>query len=425
MKQRIAGFSCIALFLCMQCLPLSAQEDSARPGGTDSTTASAMACLLHAGTTLMPEHFMTPTVVFRSADVPVAGFLMDASRDSVLLQSRGLSVVIPFRDILKLQLPRAPHAEQAGVSAILMGAYLSDVVLWASKSRPGYYPDVSGDYTWFVLSNLTFGAISGALVYLLALPTDADVEHFVFAGSAGARLDEERRFLSLVRGRLTPPRLHVTAQMSTVRPMKTDRASAVLRDAGLTPTLPSPLGGNDHDRRSLNLLRKFQLTYNPWPAVALGAAYMNLSESAEAQTGVAREGDLVHDITLRHTIDAGIAVITVEPLRTLPSAPYALLLGAGAGAAFSDGNADASTRDATGATPLYIRDHASLDATLFSMTLFSELRMELTPSLSIGLTAEYVYVQPLSLGPLTGINQTSSQLDFSSWGWGLAMGLHF
>ncbi|MFA6233966.1 MAG: hypothetical protein WC824_07230 [Bacteroidota bacterium] len=406
-------------------LPVAAQQDSTGTAGPDTNAVAEQRALSWYETTLTPAMFMAPMIVYRTADIPVTGFLREVRNDSVYLESAGTITPIPFRDMMKLQLPRQKQASAAAVHGMLVGAYLSDLMLWTKGNHPGYYADIQGKDGLFFLSNLLFAAASGGISYLIGLPSATAEEQFLFAENAEERRAEEVRFLALVRGTHSGPRLHVTVQMSFVRPLHEDRAATVLREAGFTPEVPSPLGGNDHDRTPLNLLRKAQLTCGFLPSVAVGAAYMSLSESADYQTGSAIEGDLEHRLVMKNELNAGLAVFTFEPLRSLHTSPYSWLLGAGAGIVFSSGEADASTVDRTSATSLKISDTESLDKNLFGATIFTELRADLYPTLSIGLTAEYVHINPLPIGPLDGINTTSSTLDMSSTSWGVVIGLHF
>ncbi|MFZ1730877.1 MAG: hypothetical protein WBQ23_09500 [Bacteroidota bacterium] len=421
-------------------LPLAAQQDTS---GTAVSAAAVSASAISAAavgdssdvgeegaaawyeTTLTPAMFMSPTVVYRTTDIPISGFLREVRNDSVYLQSEGKTTPVPFTDILKLQLPRQQLASVAAVHAMFVSAYVSDVLLWPLRSRPGFFADVHGDYSGFILSNLAVAAVVGGITYVIARSTTAEEENFLFAADPGFRREEEHRFLTLVRGTHSPTRLHLTLQMSDVHPLLKDRAYSILTAAGFAAEIPSPFGGNDHKRTPVNLLRKVQLTCDILPSVAIGAAYMSLSESAEYQTGSAHAGNLEHRLVMKNALDAGFAVVTVEPLRALHTSPYSWLLGAGAGVVFSSGEANATTVDRTGATTFNISDTESLSKELFGATIFTELRTDLYRTLSIGVTAEYVYVAPLTLGPLDGINTSSSTIDFTSTSWGLVLGLHF
>lgn len=375
------------------------------------------------GSSLGPRSFMTPAVVFREEGSASAGFLEDVRGDSVLLLSRGERIAIPFSVLRKVQLPQRSNADQRALEAMFLGAYVLDLLIWPSPKRPGFYASTKDLSGVFVFSNLTFALLSGAIAYLVAMPEDIAEQHFLFTGDADQRRGEERRFLAFVREHRHTSRLHVSVLASIVHPLQTARAMRFFSGAGTY--MYTYFGGDDHEQQPFNLLRKGRVTYDILPMLSVGAAYMNLSESAMTQSSRVEETDFVHTVDMRHTLDAVLAVVSVEPFRGLPTGPWSLHLGAGAGAAFSRGSVEAKTTGNTIPSSYRLEQSQTLDATLPCATGSAELRARLTAMLSLGLTAEYTVVQPLEVEPFEGIGDAVTTLDFSSWSWGFTLGVHF
>lgn len=372
---------------------------------------------------LGPSSFMTSAVVYREAGSPSAGFLEDVRGDSVLLLSRGERIAIPFSDLRKVQLPQRSNASQRALEAMFLGAYASDLLIWPSTKRPGFYASTNDFSGVFVLSNLTFALLSGAIAYLVTMPEDIAEQHFLFTGDADQRHGEERRFLAFVREHRNTSRLHLSVLASMVHPLQTDRTARFFSDAGAA-YVNIYVGGDDHEQQPFNLLRKGQVTYDMLSMLSVGAAYMNLSESAMMQSSRVEETDFIHSVDMRHTLDAVFAVVSVEPFRGLPTGPWSLHLGAGAGAAFSRGSVEAKTSGKTIPSSYRLEQSQPLDATLPCATGSAELRARLTAMLSLGLTAEYTVVQPLDIEPFEGIGDAVTTLDFSTWSWGFTLGVH-
>ncbi len=374
---------------------------------------------------LGPRSFMTPAVVFREEGSASAGFLEDVRGDSVLLLSRGERIAIPFSAMRKVQLPQRSNAHKAALDAMFLGAYVSDILIWPARDRPGFYAYTKDLSVLFVISNLTFAFLSSGIAYLVTMPREIAEQHFLFTGDTGQRRAEERRFLAFVREHRHTSRLHLSVLASVVRPLQTSRAARFYSGAGVGTSMQVYVESYKHEDQPFNLLRKGQITYDVLPMLGVGAAYMNLSESVPEQRNIASERDFSHRVTIRHTLDAALAVVSVEPLRGLPNDRWSLHLGAGAGAAFSRGAVDATTTGTTIPSSYLLEQHASLDATLPCVTGFAELRARLTSLLSLGLTGEYTVVQSLDVVPFEGISSGVTTLDFSSWSWGITLGMHF
>jgi hypothetical protein len=323
----------------------------------------------------------------------------------------------------KVQLPQRSNASQRALEAMFLGAYASDLLIWPSPRRPGFYASTKDFSGVFMLSNLTFALFSGAITYLVTMPGDIAEQQFLFTGDADQRRGEERRFLAFVREHRHTSRLHVSVLAAKVHPLQTNRAARFFSDAGAA-YVNIYVGGDDHENQPFNLLRKGQVTYDILPMLSAGGAYMNLSESAITQSRRAEETDFIHTVDMRHTLDATLAVVSVEPFRGLPTGLWSLHLGAGVGVAFSRGSVEAKTTGRTIPSSYRLEQSQTLDATLPCATGFAELRARLTSLLSLGLTAEYSTVQSLDVDPFEGIDSTVTTLDFSTWSWGFTLGVH-
>ncbi len=428
------------LFQVLGAAPLEAQVDSSAAGnaagqdhdavmtrnpGPDSTYA----------TSLSSSVFLQPTIIFRKNAKPISGFFIDMLQDSLVLQSRGNITTIPFTDAIRMMLPGRKVSGRTAVYGMFLGAYILDLLVWTSESRPGMYADMSTDETSdFISSNFGYAAMGGCLGYLLGLMGDSNEESFTFTGHDRWRRMEEERFRQYVKESKTDASVNFTIQVSNVKPQETERARRIFSDEGFTTEASGYSWASNSrwssERSPISLFRKGQVTFGIKPGFTVGAAFMNLTEPRYADGSYSdgfysSVGDTIGSLEITSELTAWYAVGTYAPMHKKWTGSFEWLIGAGLG--MVDNSSEAVVRVTRQRYPFeeVSREEQSLPGSLLSVMVFTDLRAYLYPSLSIALTAEYVYVDPITLEPMENFVTKETQLRFSSMSWGLVLGLHF
>ncbi len=364
------------------------------------------------------------TVIQRMDGNQVAGELLDLGGDSIFVLSRGMRRAVAFDEIVRITLPGRERASSIGLHGFLIGTWAIPLAMM-TRDAPGSYADIyRDDSSPLLITALLSGAATGFVAYLIGKSVERDEEPFTLNVDEAARRKELRRLERYVRPDRSPPMLHFTVQVAEVHPVETKRTERILRDAGYVPRMEfGPWEG--YADSPLTLFRKAQVSCTVLPGLSLGIAYMNLTEPESHESNGAYAGELIHQLYLDHQADAWYAVAEYEPLHTELSSPFSMLCGAGIGRASLRGRLTTtitSTINASYVSETHVR---SLDSGLFSAMLFTDFRVYLYPSLSLGLRGEYIYLPSFSTTAVEGFSVRGADFDFSSWSWGIALGVHF
>lgn len=403
---------CIALSVLLWPAPLLAQEDSVAAAAAGYRS------------TLPPASFMMETVVqLRSGDTE-AGYLMECDSALLFLRSPGGMTAVPMAEALRIAVPGRSKAMSVAVHGMLIGTYIGCLLALPQENVPGAYADAfSDDASPLLINTMMIAAVPWGLAYLIGLASDRNEEIFTFEGSEASQAGERERFERYLRPSLKTPRLHFTVEMAEVHPVEQARMDNMLEASGHPPeTMYQSWEG--YADSPFTFFRKLQMTYTAWPGVSLGAAYMDLAEPQSTDRSGTYYGDLTHILFLENRASAWYAVGTYEPLRGRLHRSVAWLFGAGVGSASLRGTFTATTTKGYYPEGTSVTHWQTLDRGLFSGLLFSDFRVYLYSSLSLALTGEFVYLPRIDIDAIDGLLPDGSRFDFSSWSWGIALGVH-
>jgi len=372
-------------------------------------------------TSLSPSSYFKHVFVYRTNEQPLAGYLIDVNEKSVVVQSRGENFIIPFTDVAKLTVPGRKVSGTAGIYGMIFGAYTGNLFFWTNETQSAPYLDDFSP-TGFVFANLGMALLGGGISWLVAQSADKNYQSFILLGNFADRRNQELQFREYVTEVKKEKTLHISVQLSSVTPEETERSKSILMNNGFTQLYSD---GYHPSSSSFNVLRKAQVAYSVMPKLSLGAAFMWLTEPRESD----RSGNWVNgasttlDISLKML--AYYVVALYEPLYGRLPEPLQWQLGWGLGLVSIDGRARGAVQ--VGTYPLHSStvDEQSLSGSTFSTVLFTDFSVFLYPSLSVGLNAEYVYVNQQTIQPIRGITTGETTLKLGSSSFGLTLGLHF
>lgn len=376
-------------------------------------------------TTLPPASFMMETVVQTRSGDTEAGYLMESDSAFLFLRKAGGVAAVPMAEALRITVPGRESATKTAVHGMLLGTYVWSLLALPQENVPGSYGDAySDDPGPLLLSALLLAGVTGGVSYLIGTASDRREEVFTFEGSEASQAGERERFERYLRPSLKTPRLHFTVEMADVHPVEEDRMDAMVEASGHPPDVMYQSWEGYADS-PFTFFRKLQMTYTAWPGFSLGAAYMDLAEPQSSDRSGTFYDDVTHILFLEKRASAWYAVGTYEPLRGRLHRSVAWLFGAGVGSASLRGKFTATTTKGYYPEGTSVLHQQTLDRGLFSGLFFSDFRVYLYSSLSLALTGEYVYLPRINVDAIDGLLPNGSQFDFSSWSWGIALGVHF
>lgn len=327
------------------------------------------------------------------------GFYSGLVNDSLMLVSGGEDIVIALRDVKSFTIDTKQDGESSGLFGALAGVYLVAALSSEGSGPAGYAKD-------------PFEFAAGSIV--MALPGYALFGLFRFAGSqefdlsgnsdrAEAELSALKEFLQGGPGRT---KLHFTMHGGWV---STRNAS---KPPGLYSSVPTydptvlPAHVLNYGRlSSINLLRRFQITYNIRRWLELGLAYVSVSEPPAygfARNSLTDSAATFSGYSESFKGKAFLLVGVAEPLQDMLPHIVSIKAGAGVGIGAIDGQFERplSTvvhvrQTSYGHTYEYWRQQSYVSVPqVFSgmrlaLSLFGSADFRLTQSASVGFFADY------------------------------------
>jgi len=359
------------------------------------------------------------------------GFYGGLLNDSILLVSRGQDVRIALGDMKELTIETALDRGSFALSGMLAGMYLG-VALTGKGSGPSGYAKEPPP-----LGGLLLGIPGLVLFGSFRFPGS---QTFVFSGNPeddATELSELKEFLQGGPGR---SRIHFTMSGGWVTTRGSSKPAGLYSGVPFSTPWVLPEQMPSIETPTLNLLRRFQLTYSILPWLEAGVAYVNVSEPSVvgyARTSLIDSVAVFSGYSEWYTASANLAVGVVEPLRTL--LPRALSFKAGAGIGF--GKVDARTDHTQhtvkrfrqtyypGHTYEYWREQSvtsspqTLSEMRMAFSLFGSVDLRLGQMATVGLSVDYTSLLGDGLPAVPEWNWKSR--PFANACVGVTIGCHF
>jgi hypothetical protein len=366
----------------------------------------------------------------------LAGILVGIDGDAVVILRKGQEEKIPWREMQTMTIEVEKNKRQTIVLTMLAGIYLGNVLVLRDTSQPSFYLGRhNGDSAWWYVWNeaIIVGASSG-LAFLVGGLFGKAEKIFEFTGSEKPDLQKWEALKKFILGTEGSPKIHLSVQGGWVFPKLTNRYRSLFQDAGYNVwrTQYSYSGQDLWLASELNLLRKIQLTYSIRPSVEVGAALCFLGEPSlygQKEISVQVYNPIWNSwYTSSQTLfmdqsfsSTGYFLVGIyKPfMRTLPRI-LSWNVGLGLGA---------SRTKLTTAISSYQYGYSPsgfvISKTQFCSLLFTELKLDLSNSLSFGLTADYMFAPSLQAPALADVGIPVQKLRVENGSLGFTMGFHF
>lgn len=361
------------------------------------------------------------TVVFRRNQSALAGFFVGVNGDTLLLLAQGRQEKVPRQDIARLTLEIEKKPARLGLHGVLLGSYLGNHIFYTAENQPmayissGYY---EGDELFSVLLvNVIFAGVGGGVGYLAGL-SQSDEKLFDFTGSASKQQATWQRFNRYLLEKKTARKVHLVVQAGHVYTQISRRYRTAFEEANV---VFDRFGfSRSESATHFNLLRKAQLTFSATGKADFGIAVFGLGEPVlQGYTTL----PAFYSAYLQQSFNAkGYYVIgAYQPFQIGVKKRKIFHIGIGIGRAEIDFKLKAQLYG-----PLGFREvEHGLAKTLFSSVIFAGLDFYLADDLSLGLSADHVFMPAQKLPALPELNIPTQKLRLGNSSLGLTLGLHF
>jgi hypothetical protein len=363
------------------------------------------------------------TMVFRRNQNAMAGYLVDVESDTLILLSGGRQEKVPRQDLLKVVVDVEKNPETIGAYGMLFGVYLGNFIFFTAKKQPPAYFD-SDDFRdsalGTLLANIAFATAGGLLGYL-ANATFEKEKAFDFTGPAPKQQAEWQRLHKFSRREKSARKVHLSVQAAHVYTRVSSRYTTVLRDAGFTSGNQGFYfeDGELEPASDFNLLRKLQLTVSLRPETEIGVAVAWLGEPTISAF------KLNVDYLQQSLKATGYYVVGIyNPFRTRLQKRNIWHVGLGLGAANMEFKLRARY-NVVAPTFSQVTVGYAITKTLVSGVIFTGLQLYPSNNLSLGLSADYVFMPTEQAAALPELRIPAQKLRLGNGSLGFAIGLHF
>jgi hypothetical protein len=357
------------------------------------------------------------------------GLLAGIENDYLILKKGTSEERFSFRDVTEVSIELGKRTGSFMASGMVLGIYLGNMISYRAGGQPFAYldDDSYSDFGFFYM-DFIFASAGIGLGYLASL-FEKDQTVFRFSGGAANRLAEWERLKSFLAGRPRNKKIHLSIQAGQVLTGVSQRYQEAFAnahyDTGYGFEIISPVSDRYQyieGAKSLNLLRKAQLTVSLQPKIDVGAAAVF---SGEPGVGGYDYGDSGSSrVWQTYKASGYYAVAVYKPLSDRGPKKVQWSIGLGAGAsrvAFELG------MYSQGDYPDYEEKWAQhkIAQTVPSGLAFTELGFFFGPNTSLGLMADFVFGPSRKIPEFPEWNIPGQKIRLGNGSLGIVFGMHF
>jgi hypothetical protein len=375
-------------------------------------------------------------VVFLRNGDGLAGFLVGADDDALTLIAEGRSVDVPYPDLKKVVVDES-RTRPAMISGMLMTIYLGNLVYFTEDNASSLFFSDYKDSS--EIASLGLAAAGSLMGYLFGSSIETE-RVFDFTSSQEQQQVEWKRLQRFARGEWTAKKVHLVVQGGRVYPQTSSRYRTVLGN--------SDFSGPTHYRIPVNLLRQLQLTVSATNRLELGIGTL---WAGEPNISIHEQGKSSNFATQSLDTKGYYIIAKYKPFLPL-SKRIQWNVGLGMGGADVDFRLRAEKKVIVGihteqvpvhgtrfswgfsepryetiTYPIYntlTKEH-NISKTLPSGVIFSELKLYLHDGLSLGLSADYVFMPNQQAPGIPEVAIPAQKLRLGNGSIGLTLGVHF
>jgi hypothetical protein len=367
------------------------------------------------------DRFLCPTVVSLSDGTIIFGLLIGMEGDGLVVRVGKELRTIPLDTIARVRIDMEKDNTSFALSGILMGAYLGNILFYGTK--PSIFREKSGSFLGdFLITGGGAGAGFG-LGYLVSSLGLRTKHLFDLSKSGVEKYAEWERLKKFVLGvESATPRFHIFLQAAHVFFRASEQSQATLKKAGYSDSLYGP-GFWSYDQASaFNLLRSVRACFSLSHDLKIGAAAYFVGEP-DWGTG---KWDTLASYNISQKLSGTGYYVTAEFGPLASKLPKGISWDAGAGLGAAQIAFEFQT-DVYASYPNYgyQRSDRSFRRWFASGVIFTTLGLNLTQSLMLGLTADYVWIPTRDIKGIPEAQIPTQKIQFGNSSVGLVMRWHF
>jgi hypothetical protein len=359
-------------------------------------------------------------VVFRRDQNALAGFFVGVNGDTLLLLAQGRQEKVLRQELTRLTLEIEKEPTRLGLHGVLLGIYLGNHIFYTAENQPmayvssGYYED---ELFGVLLVNVLFAGVGGSVGYLAGLSQSGE-KVFDFTGSASEQQATWQRFNRQLLEKKAARKVHLSVQAAHVYAQVSRRYRTAFEQANVVFDQYGFYRSENATR--FNLLRKAQLTFSATGKLDFGIAVMGLGEPS--LQGYKTTPSFYYGYLQQSFKATGYYVVgAYQPFQTRVKKRKFFHIGIGIGRAEIDFKLKAQLYGPFGFREVEL----GLAKTLFSSVIFAGVDLYLADDLSLGLSADHVFMPAQNLPALPELNIPTQELRLGNSSLGLTLGLHF
>lgn len=332
------------------------------------------------------------------------GFLVGLKADTIIFNRQDEQFKYSVNNLANLKIDIEPNNTKGFVIGGLLGIYFANFAFLREENQPMAYME-EDRFQLSLLMSFLFGAVGGGLGYIIETNSFEDEVVFTFSDDGNNLNIEFERLRNFIIGKERENLLHISVQLSQVYTRLSELNNIYYSNT-----------------TSFNLLRKLQFSYSFFDKISFGIAVCWLGEPSIDDWNFE---DLNHtsNYTRQNYNGAGYYAIGVyEPLRHIFPKSVSLKVGVGLGLAKIDYKLYRLKE-------IYIEDEYIIESSGtninkygFSGLIFTNLDFYLNNLLSLGFSADYIYLQE-TMPAIPELNLKSR--NFGNYSLGINFSLHF
>ncbi len=342
----------------------------------------------------------------------LSGILVDITDKTVILLRAGQEQEIPKQEV-KAIIVKEKYRNI--LSSVLLLTYLENLIFLTGRDdQPPFYANHYESYVGFLYGEAILLSANIGLVFLLSEALGISDKVFEFTGNDEDIRAEWERFKTSLRKSRRWQKLRLSLQAGRVYPQIWNRRSSFLRDGGFYVY---------RDPSLFNLLRRIQITYSLTPDLEIGLAHGWFSEPM-LRAWRYREAPY-SSLSLQESFSSnGYYLVGIyRPFsRTLPNA-LSWDIGLGAGAAKTAIVTKAEIYDTPGSPSR--ETEVRISRTQFSALAFTELKLNISRTLTFGLAADYFLASTVQLEAIPEAELPAQKFRVGNGSLGFSLALHF
>jgi hypothetical protein len=376
-----------------------------------------------AGTPAGPELLFNRMTIQLKDGGLISGLLVGVGDAALLVRRGGKDESVPMSNLRRVVIEKEKNRSLYG----LLGMSFSFYVLQLSR-RARNQPTAFASVDWGInLLDLLMAAAGGGAGYFLGPSLEKKQAEFSFDGTGAKRQAEWEKLRRFVLGVTSPAKAHFQVHGGRVNMRVSNRSETLFKNIGYY------LGGYylgdsewSEPAGSINLLRRIQFTLSIMSRLEAGLAVVFLGEPT---IGASKYATGVNASVSQSLSAIGYFVVgSYHPFQKMLPKWISWDVGLGIGAAKVDFKLKTFKRTFVDYYPYSqeeILHSQGISKTLFGGVISSTLDVFPSRNLSLGLSADYVFLPSDETPAIAAMGIPAQKVRFGNSCFGLTMGLHF